>query len=135
MFGSVFFCSSRRRHTRCALVTGVQTCALPIYGLNSITGSNAGLGGLVRVSLSEGFGTCVVARRLHQFREAHPDIAVELAISSGFLSPSKRAAAIALMLARPRPGPFVPRKPDRQSGVWGTSVSVRGDHGGPQSSN
>src|SRR3546814_3292313 len=26
-----FFCSSRRRHTSCALVTGVQTCALPIY--------------------------------------------------------------------------------------------------------
>src|SRR3546814_5617201 len=26
----VFLCSSRRRHTRCALVTGVQTCALPI---------------------------------------------------------------------------------------------------------
>src|SRR3546814_6558997 len=27
----LFFVSSRRRHTRCALVTGVQTCALPIY--------------------------------------------------------------------------------------------------------
>src|SRR3546814_2079524 len=26
----MFFVSSRRRHTRCALVTGVQTCALPI---------------------------------------------------------------------------------------------------------
>src|SRR3546814_1431319 len=26
-----FFVSSRRRHTRCALVTGVQTCALPIF--------------------------------------------------------------------------------------------------------
>src|SRR3546814_10166537 len=26
----VFLFSSRRRHTRCALVTGVQTCALPI---------------------------------------------------------------------------------------------------------
>src|SRR3546814_2560689 len=26
-----FFCSSRRRHTRCALVIGVQTCALPIF--------------------------------------------------------------------------------------------------------
>src|SRR3546814_2156190 len=26
-----FFFSSRRRHTRCALVTGVQTCALPIW--------------------------------------------------------------------------------------------------------
>src|SRR3546814_5323888 len=28
--GCLFFFSSRRRHTRCALVTGVQTCALPI---------------------------------------------------------------------------------------------------------
>src|SRR3546814_9798541 len=27
-----FLFSSRRRHTSCALVTGVQTCALPIYG-------------------------------------------------------------------------------------------------------
>src|SRR3546814_4935866 len=27
-----FFFSSRMRHTRCALVTGVQTCALPICG-------------------------------------------------------------------------------------------------------
>src|SRR3546814_5432178 len=32
LYVCVFFCfSSRRRHTRCALVTGVQTCALPIY--------------------------------------------------------------------------------------------------------
>src|SRR3546814_16053977 len=30
MFVIFFFFSSRRRHTRCALVTGVQTCALPI---------------------------------------------------------------------------------------------------------
>src|SRR3546814_9537582 len=30
-FSVNFFFSSRRRHTRCALVTGVQTCALPIY--------------------------------------------------------------------------------------------------------
>src|SRR3546814_1050640 len=27
----LFIFSSRRRHTRCALVTGVQTCALPIF--------------------------------------------------------------------------------------------------------
>src|SRR3546814_14308779 len=30
VFSMFFFFSSRRRHTRCALVTGVQTCALPI---------------------------------------------------------------------------------------------------------
>src|SRR3546814_1169972 len=44
----VFFFSSRRRHTRCALVTGVQTCALPIslysfyqdmFGINVIATS------------------------------------------------------------------------------------------------
>src|SRR3546814_9775112 len=32
VFFCLFFFSSRRRHTRCALVTGVQTCALPISG-------------------------------------------------------------------------------------------------------
>src|SRR3546814_4312802 len=42
----VFF-SSRRRHTRCALVTGVQTCALPIY---SISGDSK----LVALDLSDG---------------------------------------------------------------------------------
>src|SRR3546814_4668392 len=33
---SVFCFSSRRRHTRCAVVTGVQTCALPICGKNQL---------------------------------------------------------------------------------------------------
>src|SRR3546814_2728668 len=31
----LFFFSSIRRHTRCALVTGVQTCALPISSSNN----------------------------------------------------------------------------------------------------
>src|SRR3546814_2713791 len=31
----LFFVSSRRRHTRCALVTGVQTCALPILAFGT----------------------------------------------------------------------------------------------------
>src|SRR3546814_6100292 len=40
----LFFFSSRRRHTRCALVTGVQTCALPIYV--SITETQQRAGGI-----------------------------------------------------------------------------------------
>src|SRR3546814_19012185 len=40
----LFFFSSRRRHTRCALVTGVQTCALPIY-LASVVRAINGFGG------------------------------------------------------------------------------------------
>src|SRR3546814_4574643 len=40
-----FFFSSRRRHTRCALVTGVQTCALPIYGTLASAGGGIGSAG------------------------------------------------------------------------------------------
>src|SRR3546814_5446480 len=36
----VFFFSIRRRHTRCALVTGVQTCALPIYVHAALIGAD-----------------------------------------------------------------------------------------------
>src|SRR3546814_14320450 len=38
MLVSLFFFSSRRRHTRCALVTGVQTCALPISFYEAVPG-------------------------------------------------------------------------------------------------
>src|SRR3546814_1952618 len=43
MFYLFFFFSSRRRHTRFALVTGVQTCALPIFsawGLQAFYGQS-----------------------------------------------------------------------------------------------
>src|SRR3546814_975523 len=39
-----FFFASRRRHTRCALVTGVQTCALPISALRACGGSGGPAG-------------------------------------------------------------------------------------------
>src|SRR3546814_17269190 len=39
-----FFVSSRRRHTRGALVTGVQTCALPICAVEAEHSGPAGLG-------------------------------------------------------------------------------------------
>src|SRR3546814_9052800 len=42
LFPFVFFFSSRRRHTRCALVTGVQTCALPICAIE-VTGDDLAL--------------------------------------------------------------------------------------------
>src|SRR3546814_10546337 len=43
-----FFFSSRRRHTRCALVTVVQTCALPIYAAGNLPAWAVGtLGGFI----------------------------------------------------------------------------------------
>src|SRR3546814_20071169 len=44
----VVFFSSRRRHTRCALVTGVQTCALPISRSRTRRGLASDQGGGAR---------------------------------------------------------------------------------------
>src|SRR3546814_9667076 len=38
----MFFFASRRRHTRCVFVTGVQTCALPIFVLYAAPGRGGG---------------------------------------------------------------------------------------------
>src|SRR3546814_14944854 len=60
----IFFFSSRRRHTRCALVTGVQTCALPI----SDPAGKAGLQNLMASLLDEGTAT-MDSRELAEARE------------------------------------------------------------------
>src|SRR3546814_7391681 len=53
-----FFFSSRRRHTRCALVTGVQTCALPIFPQVSL-GILPAYGGSVRLARIIGKGNAM----------------------------------------------------------------------------
>ena len=66
--------------------------------------------GLVRVSVSEGFGTWFVAHHLGEFTRAHPRVSIDLVVNNGFLSPSRREADVAILLARPRRGPLVTRK-------------------------
>jgi DNA-binding transcriptional LysR family regulator len=68
------------------------------------------LSGLLRVSVSEGFGTWLVAEHLPAFAAAHPGLTIDLVASSGFLSPSKREADVAVLLARPAQGPVVASK-------------------------
>src|SRR3546814_10492591 len=71
-----FFFSSRRRHTRCALVTGVQTCALPIFAVAAAfaakrtefrclrTAADGTIGGfLIRHNKTIWRGRCPPARR------------------------------------------------------------------------
>src|SRR3546814_20333661 len=64
---NVFVFSSRRRHTRCALVTGVQTCALPIYGMVLLASdSMAGepYAGMRNFSLSLNYPTVTKAKNI-----------------------------------------------------------------------
>src|SRR3546814_9049942 len=68
----IFFFSSRRRHTRCALVTGVQTCALPIWlpvvvffhGGGWDSGDRGSYGFVGRALANEGFVAVVPDYRL-----------------------------------------------------------------------
>src|SRR3546814_1141814 len=68
------FVSSRRRHTRCELVTGVQTCALPISIREDVPRE-------VRAGLAQGLAGFAVPARLvaHFSREEVKDVAVFLA--------------------------------------------------------
>lgn len=69
-----------------------------------------GPAGLLRVSLSEGFASWIVAPALPGFAAAHPQLVIDLVASSGFLSPSKREADLAVTLSRPRAGPVIAGK-------------------------
>jgi len=68
------------------------------------------LTGLLRISVSEGFGAWFIAEHLSGFIEQYPALTVDLVASTGFLSPSKRETDIAILLARPRAGPVVSAK-------------------------
>src|SRR3546814_9141004 len=86
----VFFFSSRRRHTRCALVTGVQTCALPIS-------ARAALGGNGKVGA---VGYCL-GGRLAYMTAARTDIDASVgyyAVGIDNLLGEKNAIAHPLML-------------------------------------
>src|SRR3546814_6211437 len=71
--GGIFcFFSSRRRHTRCALVTGVQTCALPISAIPAtaalaLAGRGIAVSGIETLEM-----TALDQEQLSQLVEASP---------------------------------------------------------------
>src|SRR3546814_10751314 len=85
----VLFFSSIRRHTRCALVTGVQTCALPIWlpGVGRKTAN---------VVMNTAFGHETFAVDTHIFRVAN---------RTG-LAPGKTPLAVELKLDKVTPPPY-----------------------------
>ena len=94
-----------------ALLDHAERMEAAAIDLQTAAGGGLGvLGGLIRISVSEGFGSQIVAPRLRTFLDLHPSIAVDLIASTGFLNPSRREADIAVMLARPKAGPLLTRK-------------------------
>ena len=92
------------------LLERVEAMADAAGGIGHAASEPVEVAGSLRVSVSEGFGTWFVARRLGAFAAAHPRVTVDLVASSGFLSPSRGEADVAILLARPRRGPLITRK-------------------------
>src|SRR3546814_4423471 len=95
-----FFFSSRKRHTRCALGTGVQTCALPILTRHILDQPDVPIIGLVENMAGYACPHCGE-------------------VSDPFGSGGAEAAAGTMGLDL-----------DRQRGGWGKRVEVRVDAGG-----
>ena len=93
-----------------ALLTKVEVMARSADAIFEGESAAGGLTGQIRLSVSEGFGSWFLARQLPRLAEAHPGLSVDLVANSGFLSPTKREADIAIMLSRPKAGPLIARK-------------------------
>lgn len=90
-----------------AKVDVMAEMAVSIYDAQS---NQRGVSGQIRLSVSEGFGIWFLAPLLPQLALEHPELTLDLVASSGFLSPSKREADIAIMLSLPETGPLVSNK-------------------------
>src|SRR3546814_10678631 len=107
----LFFFSSRRRHTSCALVTGVQTCALPI------------------------FADISVMTKLSRWVQApSADLAPNAAVIASLISPLRTVLSSSSCVAIERAASI---RRDAVSGAWSVSLSMGGsflsDRYGPES--
>ena len=111
---------------RCLLIRA-EAMEREAHGIIEDAGlGTAAISGTIRLSVSEGFGSHVLAPRLPSFTRAWPEVTVELIASSGFLNPSRREADLAVLLSRPKSGPLIVRKlTDYRLGLYG--ARSRGD--------
>src|SRR3546814_2248262 len=98
----VFFVSSRRRHTRGALVTGVQTCALPIFFQCQATVliGHAGRGKIFHQTVDNAVGR----RIFNSMVDYKPDVPNSPHLDGVFqaLSDPTRRAMLQALAAQPR---------------------------------
>src|SRR3546814_18665750 len=130
-----FFFSSRRRHTRCALVTGVQTCALPISRRQVLTGAAAlGSALLPGCGNSSPISAAQAADGGATQGEFHTDVVIVGAGLAGLSAARKLLAAghdVLVVEARDRVGGRSLNPAVTASGATpGTVVAVGGPGGG-----
>lgn len=115
-----------------AILAEVEAMEQAASRIHEASAEGEGPVGTLRVSLSEGFGSWFVADNLADFIEGHPRLVIDLAMSSGFLSPSKREADVAIVLSRPRAGPLIAGKLSDYSLRLYASPAYLESHGRPR---
>lgn len=93
-----------------ALLEKAEAMAAAARDISESAATASGIGGNLRISVSEGFGTQFLTRYLGAFSAEHPLLTIDLVANSGYLSPSRREADIAVTLSRPKAGPVLSRK-------------------------
>src|SRR3546814_5058730 len=96
-----FFFSSRRRHTRCALVTGVQTCALPILTAMIRSFSTLTKRGANQGKMAQAFATRITLVSITILRVFPPRLQAAFNSLGRFESPSTNY----YLTISPQPGP------------------------------
>ena len=92
------------------LLTSIEVMATAAEAAQPASLRGSGLSGTLRISVSEGFGSWFLTRHVPEFVERYPELQLEIVASSGFLSPSKREADIAVVLSRPKAGHVIAQK-------------------------
>lgn len=93
------------------LVAAARSIDDTVAGLERrIAGRDLKLEGVIRVTTTDTFMTSVLPRHLARFREQHPRIAIELALTNNRLNLTKRDADVAIRPARELPAPLVGKR-------------------------
>src|SRR3546814_9574806 len=110
----IYFFSSRRRHTRCELVTGVQTCALPIFWSAEFLSKDR-IGSARKIERTSEF---FAETQIPVSESAEPDDYRRSGYDRGHLAPSgnmpnKESQAESFSLAN-----IVPQNGELNHGIW-----------------
>jgi DNA-binding transcriptional LysR family regulator len=92
------------------LLNSIEVMASAADAVQPTAPRGSGPSGTLRISVSEGFGSWFLTKHVPQFVERYPELRLEIVASSGFLSPSKREADIAVVMSRPNAGRVVAQK-------------------------
>ncbi|MCJ1959234.1 LysR family transcriptional regulator [Novosphingobium mangrovi (ex Hu et al. 2023)] len=116
-----------------ALLAAVEQMDRAASGITGSGEGEDGLTGTLRIGTPEGFATDFLSPRLAQFQSLHPGLAIDLVSAPGeALSPGRREADVAIVLARPRKGPLVAHKlADYALGLY-ASADYLAAHGVPR---